>query len=246
MNTTHTDTASQSGNAGSALTLDFVSDIACPWCAVGLAALEKAIASVNGELKVDLRFQPFELNPAMPPEGEDITEHLARKYQITPAQIEQNQQHLYQRGAEAGFTFTPGARKRIYNTFDAHRLLHWAAETAGAEAQHRLKRALLKAYFIDGLDPSDPAVLRDAAIAAGLDGAQVASIIAGDEHAEAVRAQEKFYLDQGIHSVPSVIINGRYLVQGGQPAEVFEQALRQIAAESGAGSAVGSTAATGA
>ncbi len=217
------------------LTLDFVSDIACPWCAVGLAALEKAIDRVSDELDVDLHFQPFELNPGMPPGGEDTIEHLARKYQISPAQIEQNQQHLYQRGAEAGFHFTPGARKRIYNTFDAHRLLHWAAETAGADAQHRLKRALLKAYFTDGLDPSDPAVLRAAATAAGLDGAQAASVIAGTDYAEAVRASEQRYLDQGIHSVPSVIVNGRYLVQGGQPAEVFEQALRQIAAESAAG-----------
>lgn len=217
--------------AHTTLTLDFVSDIACPWCAVGLAALETAIANVGDELKVDLHFQPFELNPGMPPGGEDITEHLSRKYRITPEQIAQNQQHLYQRGAEAGFVFTPGARRRIYNTFDAHRLLHWAAETAGADAQHRLKRALLKAYFNDGLDPSDPVVLRDAAEAAGLDGAQAAAVIAGGDYADAVREREKLYLDQGIHSVPSVIINGRYLVQGGQPAAVFEQALRQIATE---------------
>ncbi len=213
------------------LTLDFVSDIACPWCAVGLAALEKAIDSVSDEVKVALHFQPFELNPDMQPGGEDIIEHLTRKYRISPAQVEQNQAHLYQRGAEAGFAFTPGARKRIYNTFDAHRLLHWAGETAGADAQHKLKRALLKAYFIDGLDPSDPAVLRDAAETAGLDGTEAATIIDGDDYVEAVRAREQLYLDQGIHSVPSVIINGRYLVQGGQPAEVFAQALRQIAAE---------------
>ncbi len=213
------------------LTLDFVSDIACPWCAVGLSALEQAIDSVRDEVKVELHFQPFELNPGMPPAGEDIIEHLGRKYRITPEQIEQNQQHLYQRGAEAGFEFTPGARKRIYNTFDAHRLLHWAVETAGVDAQHRLKRALLKAYFQDGLDPSDPAVLRDAAVAAGLDGEQATAVIARGDYADDVRSREQLYLDQGIHSVPSVIINGRYLVQGGQPADVFAQAMRQIAAD---------------
>ena len=223
------------------LTLDFVSDIACPWCAVGLAALEKAIDRIADDVKVELHFQPFELNPGMQPGGEDIIEHLARKYQITPAQIEQNQQHLYQRGADAGFMFTPGARKRIYNTFDAHRLLHWAAETAGADAQHRLKRALLKAYFIDGQDPSEQAVLRAAAVAAGLDGSQAEAVIAGSDYADAVRAREQLYLDQGIHSVPSVIINGKYLVQGGQPAEVFEQALRQIAAEPAADDGGGTT-----
>ncbi len=226
-------------NAMTTLNLEFVSDIACPWCSVGLSALEQAIDSVSDEVKVDLHFQPFELNPDMPPGGEDIIEHLTRKYRITPSQVEQNQQHLYQRGADAGFEFTPGARKRIYNTFDAHRLLHWAAETAGADGQHRLKRALLKAYFTDGLNPSDPAVLRDAAVAAGLDGEQAAAIVAGDHYADAVRAREKLYLDQGIHSVPSVIINGRYLVQGGQPAEVFAQALRQIAAESASEAGVG-------
>ncbi len=222
-------------NAMTTLNLDFVSDVACPWCAVGLAALEQAIGSVSDEVKVELHFQPFELNPDMQPGGEDIIAHLTRKYRITPAQVEQNQQHLYQRGADAGFAFTPGARKRIYNTFDAHRLLHWAAETAGAGAQLRLKRALLKAYFTDGLDPSDPAVLREAAVAAGLDGERAAAIIAGGDYADDVRAREKQYLDRGIHSVPSVIINGRYLVQGGQPAEVFAQALRQIAAESVSG-----------
>ncbi|MEO0317427.1 MAG: hypothetical protein RL404_1104 [Pseudomonadota bacterium] len=225
--------------ANTPLTLDFVSDVACPWCAVGLAALEKAIDSVRDELDVALHFQPFELNPGMPPGGEDIIEHLTRKYQITPAQVEQNQQHLYQRGADAGFQFTPGARKRIYNTFDAHRLLHWAGESAGAEAQRRLKRALLAAYFTDGRDPSDPGVLRDAALAAGLDGQQADAIIAGTEYAQAVRAREQFYQEQGIHSVPSVIVNGRYLIQGGQPADVFEQALRQIAAERAADTGAG-------
>lgn len=235
LSTTHMSTMT----ANATLTLDFVSDIACPWCAVGLAALEKAINSVSDELDVALHFQPFELNPGMQAGGEDIIEHLTRKYQITPAQLEQNQQHLYQRGADAGFEFTPGARKRIYNTFDAHRLLHWAAETAGADAQHRLKRSLLKAYFTDGLDPSDPAVLRDAAMAAGLDGTQAAAILAGADYAEAVREREQFYLQQGINSVPSVIVNGRYLVQGGQPAEVFAQALRQIASEAASGAGEG-------
>lgn len=212
--------------------IDFVSDIACPWCAVGLASLEQAIERVRNEMQIDLHFQPFELNPDMAPDGEDIVEHLSRKYQITPAQVEQNQQHLRERGESVGFTFNLDGRKRIYNTFDAHRLLHWAAEQPDANAQHRLKRALLHAYFTEGLDPSDRTVLLQAASTAGLDAARAAEILDGEDYAEAVREREQFYLSQGIHSVPSVIINERYLVQGGQPVEAFESALRQIAAAS--------------
>ena len=199
------------------VTIDFVSDIACPWCAVGLSALEQAIARVGGDVRVDLRFQPFELNPDMPPEGEDITEHLMRKYRISAEQVEQNQQLISERGAAVGFRFNMAGRKRTYNTFDAHRLLHWAGELPDADAQRRLKHALLSAYFTDGLDPSDRGVLLQAVENAGLDTERAAEILAGDAYAEAVREREQFYLSQGIHSVPSVILNERYLVQGGQP-----------------------------
>jgi predicted DsbA family dithiol-disulfide isomerase len=210
--------------------IDFVSDIACPWCAVGLASLEQAIERVRQDVTVELHFQPFELNPNMPPEGEDIVEHLCRKYGLTPAQVEQNQQQIAERGAAVGFEFNMAGRKRTYNTFDAHRLLHWAGEQ-GADAQHRLKRALLGAYFTDGLDPSAAPVLLQAVAKAGLDTERAAAILRGDDYAAVVREQEQLYQSQGIHSVPSLILNDRYLVQGGQPVEVFERALRQIAAE---------------
>ncbi len=210
--------------------IDFVSDIACPWCAVGLASLEQAIARVKDEVAVELHFQPFQLNPNMPPEGEDIVEHLSRKYNLTPAQVEQNQQQIAERGAAVGFEFNMAGRKRTYNTFDAHRLLHWAGEQ-GADAQHRLKRALLGAYFTDGLDPSAASVLLQAVEKAGLDGKRAAEILSGDDYAALVRERQQLYLSQGIHSVPSLILNDRYLVQGGQPVEAFERALRQVAAE---------------
>ena len=210
--------------------IDFVSDIACPWCAVGLASLEQAIERVKDEVAVELHFQPFQLNPNMPPEGEDIVEHLSRKYNLTPAQVEQNQQQIAERGAAVGFEFNMAGRKRTYNTFDAHRLLHWAGEQ-GADAQHRLKRALLGAYFTDGLDPSAASVLLQAVDKAGLDGKRAAEILSGDDYAALVRERQQLYLSQGIHSVPSLILNDRYLVQGGQPVEAFERALRQVAAE---------------
>ncbi len=211
--------------------IDFVSDIACPWCAVGLASLEQAIERLKDDVAVELHFQPFELNPTMPPEGEDIVDHLCRKYGLTPAQVEQNQQQIAARGAAVGFEVNMAGRKRTYNTFNAHRLLHWAGEQ-GADAQHRLKRALLGAYFTDGLDPSAAPVLLQAVGKAGLDAGRAAEILQGDAYADVVREQEQRFQSQGIHSVPSLIINDRYLVQGGQPVEVFERALRQVAAES--------------
>ena len=210
--------------------IDFVSDIACPWCAIGLNALEQALARIGPDLQASLHFQPFELNPQMGPDGQEIVEHLGQKYGIDAAQIAANTEAIRQRGASVGFTFGIGKRSRIYNTFNAHRLLHWAG-LAGAAPQRALKHALLKAYFTDGQNPSDPQVLVQAAIAAGLDEAGSRAVLASDAYAAEVRQAEAFYQQQGIHSVPAVIINDRHLISGGQPVEVFERALRQIAAE---------------
>lgn len=207
--------------------IDFVSDVVCPWCAVGLSALEQAIARVGDELQVELHFQPFELNPQMAAEGEDVTEHLTRKYGISEAQVAQNGEAIRARGEALGFTFDMARRRRIHNTFDAHRLLHWAGEQ-GAAQQRALKHAMLRAYFTEGEDVSSSEVLARLAEEVGLDGARARSILATDEYADAVRAQEAFYHQQGIQAVPSVIFNDRHLVQGGQPVELFEQALRQL------------------
>ncbi len=212
------------------LKIDFVSDVACPWCAVGLGSLEQALQRLAGEVEADLHFQPFQLNPQMPPEGEDIVEHLQRKYGSTPEQQARNWAALCERAAAAGFTFRREGRGRTWNTFDAHRLLHWAAGQ-GAGAQHRLKRALLEAYFGRGENPAAPEVLLAAARSAGLDEAGARVVVESDAHAEAVRTQLQFYGQAGITAVPSVIVNDQYLIQGGQPAEAFEQALRQIAAQ---------------
>ena len=127
------------------LKIDFVSDIACPWCAVGLGALEQALARLEGQVQAELHFQPFELNPHMHPGGQDLGEHLTQKYGSTPEQQAQIRQTIAARGAEVGFEFHPGGRGRVYNTFNAHRLLHWA-EGQGAGAQHALKKAFLQAY----------------------------------------------------------------------------------------------------
>lgn len=215
-----------------AIHIDFVSDVVCPWCAVGLGALQQAIANLGDEVAVTLAFKPFELNPDMPPEGQDIVEHIQQKYGSTPEQVAANREHIRQRGAEVGFRFDMQARGRIYNTFDAHRLLHWAGEQS-ARAQRDLKLSLFTAYFTEGRDPSDHALLLERAVAVGLDAEQARAVLASERYADAVRDAESLYHSLGVSSVPAVIINERHLISGGQPPEVFEQALRQIAAESG-------------
>ncbi len=209
--------------------IDFVSDVSCPWCAIGLNALEQAIGRLGPDLKVDLHFQPFELNPDMGPGGQDITEHLVQKYGITPEQADSNREGIRQRGLQVGFGFNMERRGRIYNTFDAHRLLHWAGLQG---RQLELKHALFAAYFTEGRDPSDQDLLVSLAGQVGLDEAQARQVLTEDRFAQEVRELEQFYTGQGIRSVPSVIINDRHLIQGGQPVDLFEQALRQIAAES--------------
>jgi predicted DsbA family dithiol-disulfide isomerase len=208
------------------LKIDFVSDVSCPWCAIGLKSLESALDKIKGDVAVDLHFQPFELNPQMGVDGQDIVEHIAQKYGSTPADIERNRENITARGAAVGFQFNMKKRGRIYNTFDAHRLLHWAEIEGKQEA---LKNALFTAYFTEGLNPSDHATLVQIAQKIGLDPKRAAAILASDEFAADVRQREKFYTDRGIQAVPSVIINDQHLIQGGQPAEVFERALRQLA-----------------
>ena len=211
------------------LKIDFVSDISCPWCVIGLRSLEQALERVGDEVTADIHFQPFELNPQMPAEGQDIGEHIAQKYGSTPDQMMRNQEGIRARGAALGFTFNMDKRSRIYNTFDAHRLLHWA-DLEGR--QHALQRAMFAAYFTEGRDPSDHEVLIDVAMHAGLDPARAREILQSAVYFDEVRERERLYTQQGIHAVPSVIVNDKYLIQGGQPVEVFEGALRKIAAES--------------
>ncbi|MEI2795332.1 DsbA family oxidoreductase [Pseudoxanthomonas sp. F11] len=207
--------------------IDFVSDVACPWCAIGLASLERAIAAVGGGLRVEVRFQPFELNPDMGPAGESIADHLGRKYGLDAEQLVQNGEALRQRGAALGFRFDLQKRDRIYNTFDAHRLLHWAGEQ-GAAPQLALKRALLQAYHGEGRNVSDLDTLVAIVEATGLDAAEARQVLDTGRFAAEVRERERFYQQQGIRAVPAVIFNDRHLIQGGQPADVFEQALRQL------------------
>jgi predicted DsbA family dithiol-disulfide isomerase len=216
------------------LKIDFVSDVACPWCVIGLRGLEQALANAADAVEADITFQPFELNPRMPAAGQNLVEHITEKYGSTAEQSAASRAMIRSRGAEVGFTFNMSEESRIYNTFDAHRLLHWAG-TIGR--QQELKLALFRANFTDGENLSDHAVLVEAAVATGLDGDQAREVLALGRYAEEVRNAELEWTSRGIRSVPAIVINGKWLISGGQPAETFEQALRGIAAEVGQTSA---------
>jgi predicted DsbA family dithiol-disulfide isomerase len=196
---------------------------------VGLNALEMALQRLGADMPVELHFQPFELNPQMGPDGQDAVEHLSAKYGISAEQIARNQAAIRERGAAVGFAF--GTRGRVWNTFGAHRLLHWAGVEGADGAQRALKHALLQAYHGHGRNPSDAEVLVAAAASAGLDPGRARAVLDSDEFTQEVRQAEAFWQQAGIRSVPAVVVNDRHLIQGGQPPEVFEQALRQIAAE---------------
>jgi predicted DsbA family dithiol-disulfide isomerase len=208
------------------LKIDFVSDIACPWCAIGLASLQLALSRLGEAVDAQIVMHPFELNPQMGPDGEDTIDYLGKKYGRTPAQIAETQALIRERGASVGFTIGP--RTRVYNTFDAHRLLHWAGIKG---RQLPLKLALLRAYHSEGKDPSNHDVLVEASQSVGLDAAEVREVLRGGDYADEVRAEEREHQAMGIQSVPAIIFNQRYLVTGGQPVEAFEQVIQQILAE---------------
>ncbi len=210
------------------VTIDFVSDVSCPWCVIGLKALEQAVANMTEEIDAEIRFQPFELNPQMPAEGQDLDAHLLQKYGATPEQFAGTREAIRERGEELGFVFRMDKRNRIYNTFDAHRLLHWAEEQG---RQLELKHALFRVYFTEGENPGAHDVLVRVAGEVGLDAQRAADILDSDEYAADVRAREEHFQSLGIQAVPAVIVNEKYLIQGGQPAAVFEQALREIASK---------------
>jgi len=210
------------------LKIDFVSDIACPWCVIGLGGLEQALGDLAGEIDAEVRFHPFELNQDMPAGGENSLEHIARKYGMSADQVRENRARISDRAADVGFAMNASDASRAYNTFDAHRLIAWAGENG---RQIEMKRALFKLYFTNQKDPGDPDALAAAAEAAGLDAAEAREVLASNRYAEQVRSEETLWRERGINSVPAVIVDDRYLISGGQPAGEFERQLRWISAK---------------
>ncbi len=208
--------------------IDFVSDVSCTWCAIALNAIEKALDNIGPEVVAEVHFQPFELNPQMPPEGQNLVEHMRGKYGLDAARSHRHFALTRQRGAEVGFDFNLGDESRIYNTFDAHRLLHWAAIE---RRQKALKQALFHAHFTFGKNPGDWTLLVELAGSVGLDPEEARRILESDDYAEDVRAEERGWLSKGVNSVPTIVLDNRYVLTGAQPVATFEQAIRRVLAE---------------
>jgi len=208
--------------------IDYVSDIACPWCAVGLGNLNQAITQLSDQINFEVYFHPFELNPNMPLGGQDAIEHLTEKYGLTVEQVKANQANIRTKAVEAGFEFHPEGRKRVYNTFDAHRLMHWAGQEFGVDKQAALKKELLNTYFCLAVDLDDQENLVDAVIRAGLSKDRAREVLQNNEFTKEVREEESTYTNAGISSVPSIILNDQYLLQGAQPPESFVNAFEQL------------------
>ena len=208
--------------------IDYVSDVACPWCAVGLGNLNRAINLLKDKINFEVHFYPFELNPNMPKGGQDAIEHLTEKYGLTADQVQANQANIRAKALEAGFKFHPEGRKRVYNTFDCHRLLYWAAKEYDLEKQAALKKEFLNTYFCLAVNMDDQENLIEAVIRAGLNGNRAREIINSNEFADEVRKEEAIYTNAGINSVPSTILNSQYLLQGALPPDAFVNAFEQI------------------
>ena len=211
--------------------IDIVSDVVCPWCIIGFKQLERAIEQVGDSVRVDLQWHPFELNPRMPPEGQNLREHLARKYGTTLEQSIAARARLTALGEELGFAFRYFDEMRMHNTFHAHQLLHWAE---GSGKQTGLKLALFDSYFTRREDVSDPRVLASAAKRAGLDPHEAMAVIDGGEFAAAVREREQFWMDRGINGVPAFIFNQHSLIFGAHSIDAFADTLARASGEKAA------------
>ncbi|MFO1047547.1 MAG: DsbA family oxidoreductase [Geminicoccaceae bacterium] len=206
------------------LRIDIVSDVVCPWCVIGWRQLDRALTA--SRTVADVHWHPFELNPQLRPDGEDLAEHLARKYGSTPEEGRANRARITTLGAELGFTFAYTDRSRVRNTFRAHQLIRWA----GAEGRaHAAKQALFAAYFSHGEDIYDLEVLARVAATIGLDPDEARIMLAEGRYAEAVRAEEALWTARGIRAVPAMVFAERYLVSGAQGVENYAAILGQLA-----------------
>jgi predicted DsbA family dithiol-disulfide isomerase len=210
------------------LKIGIVSDISCPWCIIGFKALQTALKEKGPGITANIEWQPFELNPQMPIEGQNITEHITQKYHISEQQADQNREAIKQRGLSIGYEFGNRGGGRIYNTFDAHRLLHWAKTQS---KQTDLKLSLFDLYFKDSGNPSAHDQLLKTVKSVDLDVIEAKQILDSDQFTADVRQLQQYYQNAGVQSVPAVIVNDKHLISGGQPADVFQQALIKIAQE---------------
>jgi predicted DsbA family dithiol-disulfide isomerase len=206
-------------------TIDIISDVSCPWCIIGYRALLSALEELNVQDSVTISWRPFELNPSMAAEGQDRVEHLQQKYGLTEEQGQANRQNLIDRGLSVGYQFNFAQKGRVYNTFNAHRLIHWAKEHG---LQTELKLALFDLYFQQAGDLSSDDELLHCVEQVGLPRQQAKDILESDKFTSEVRADQQLSQHQGISAVPAVIFNNKFLVSGGQPKEVFMNAIAEL------------------
>ncbi len=209
--------------------IDIVSDIACPWCAIGYARLERAMEQLAPEFEFTVKWHAFELNPDHRGEGEPILPALARKYGRSESEMRANQTQMMGIATELGLNFEKMQERFTCNTFDAHRLVKWADEQGQSTA---MKQALFEAYFGRAEAVSEPEVLLRCVEAAGLEPESARAVLETDQYARTVREDEARYQQAGISSVPAFVINDRYLISGAQEPESLVQAFREIAGES--------------
>jgi predicted DsbA family dithiol-disulfide isomerase len=215
------------------VSVDIWSDVMCPWCVIGYKQLEQGLADLAGEIEAQVRWRPFELNSDMAAEGEDLSSHMLRKYGRAPDATSIGQ--MVAMAERAGYDMRylgdgPEPERRLWNTFLAHRLLRWALSGPGPEAQTRLKLALFDAHFQQCRDVSDRTVLLDIAASLGLDCAAAEAALDDEALAQEVRADEREALAMDIKAVPTMIINGRYLIPGAQESQTYAKLLRRIVA----------------
>jgi len=208
--------------------IDIVSDVVCPWCIVGYQQLARALTET--QVSAQIHWQPFELNPAMPEEGQNLQEHMTQKYGSSKAQGEENRQRLIDLGTTLGFQFAFTDKSRMVNTFKAHQLLHWAG-MQDVNKEHDLKLALFQANFTDQKDVSDDNVLLAAAISVGLDTEETLKVLQNEPYADDVRRRQKLWVDKGISGVPAMVFSDNYLVTGAQGVENYVSVINQVIAE---------------
>ena len=217
------------------LTIDIYSDVMCPWCIIGYSQLQKGLAQLEGEIEAEVRWLPFELNPDMPPEGEESVAHIARKYGRTAEQAKAGRDQMLGMGERAGYSFAyTGAGEPppslLRNTFAAHKLLKWALIEGGAAVQNRLKLALFDAHFQQRRDVSDADVLVELAAAQGLDPTGARAALSDEALGVIVKREEAQAYDMNVTGVPAMLIQGKYMIPGAQEPEVYVNALRRVVA----------------
>lgn len=213
------------------LRIDIVSDVACPWCIIGYRQVQKALDAIGGEVETETYWHPFELNPDMPPEGENSGDHIARKYGTTKEQSQKNRERMAGIGEALGFEFNFGPESRVRNTFKAHLLLGWVGEKMGPAKQTELKMALFKAYFQENADVNDDDMLLDIAESVGLDREEAKAKLTDTDHIVRVRAEQNAWRARDINGVPAIIFDGKFMVPGAQDAETFERVIRKVIAK---------------